>query len=128
MPTYVYACDSCGNQFERFQSFKDEPLQTCPSCASAVRRVFQPVGIVFKGSGWYVTDSRKSNSATVSGDDSAGKAEKVPAGDNSAKSETNSDAKSEAKSEAKSYAKSEPAAKSEPKSETKSSSESKPAT
>src|SRR3954447_284283 len=128
MPTYVYACDSCGNQFERFQSFKDEPLQTCPSCASAVRRVFQPVGIVFKGSGWYVTDSRKSNSATVSGDDSAGKAEKAPVGDNAAKSEANSDAKSDAKSEARSDAKSEPAAKSEPKSETKSSSESKPAT
>ena len=128
MPTYVYACDSCGNQFERFQSFKDEPLQTCPTCASAVRRVFQPVGIVFKGSGWYVTDSRKSNSATVSGDDSAGKAEKAPAGDAAAKSETNSEAKSEAKNETKSDAKSEPAAKSEPKSETKSSSESKPAT
>lgn len=124
MPTYVYACDSCGNQFERFQSFKDEPLRTCPSCASAVRRVFQPVGIVFKGSGWYVTDSRKSNSATVSGDDSAGKAEKAPAGDTAANSET----KSEAKSEAKSETKSEPAAKSEPKSETKSSSESKPTT
>ena len=118
MPTYVYACDSCGNQFERFQSFKDEPLQTCPTCASAVRRVFQPVGIVFKGSGWYVTDSRKSNSATVSGDDSAGKAEKAPAGDAAAKSETPSEAKSEAKSE--------PATKSETKSETKSSSESKP--
>ena len=128
MPTYVYACDSCGNQFERFQSFKDEPLQTCPTCASAVRRVFQPVGIVFKGSGWYVTDSRKSNSATVSGDDSAGKAEKAPAGDAAAKSETNSEAKSETNSETKSDAKSEPAAKSEPKSETKSSSESKPAT
>jgi len=124
MPTYVYACDSCGTQFERFQSFKDEPLRTCPSCASAVRRVFQPVGIVFKGSGWYVTDSRKSNSATVSGDDSAGKAEKAPAGDTVAKGETTSEAKSEAKSETKS----EPAAKSEPKSETKSSSESKPTT
>jgi putative FmdB family regulatory protein len=122
MPTYVYACDSCGNQFERFQSFKDDPLQTCPSCAGAVRRVFQPVGIVFKGSGWYVTDSRKSNSATVSGDDSAGKADKAPAGDSAAKAEANSDAKGEAKSDAKS----EPAAKSEPKSETKSSSESKP--
>jgi len=122
MPTYVYACDSCGNQFERFQSFKDEPLQTCPSCASAVRRVFQPVGIVFKGSGWYVTDSRKSNSATVSGDDSASKAEKAPAADTAAKGESTSETKSEAKSEAKS----EPAAKSEPKSETKSSSESKP--
>ena len=122
MPTYVYACDSCGTQFERFQSFKDEPLRTCPSCASAVRRVFQPVGIVFKGSGWYVTDSRKSNSATINGDDSAGKAEKAPAGDTAAKGETNSESKSESKSEAKS----EPAAKSESKSETKSSSESKP--
>ena len=128
MPTYVYACDSCGNQFERFQSFKDEPLQTCPTCASAVRRVFQPVGIVFKGSGWYVNDSRKPNSATVSGDDSAGKAEKAPTGDAAAKSEINSEAKSETNSETKSDAKSEPAAKSEPKSETKSSSESKPAT
>ena len=124
MPTYVYACDSCGTQFERFQSFKDEPLRTCPSCASAVRRVFQPVGIVFKGSGWYVTDSRKSNSATVSGDDSAGKAEKAPTGDMAAKGEANSDVKSDVKSDAKS----EPAAKSEPKSETKSSSESKPTT
>src|SRR5438552_9484171 len=112
MPTYVYACDSCGSQFERFQSFKDEPLQTCPACAGAVRRVFQPVGIVFKGSGWYVTDSRKSNSATVSGDDSVGKAEKAPAGDTAAKSETTSDAKSEAKSDAKSDAKSGPVAKS----------------
>ena len=120
MPTYVYACDSCGTQFERFQSFKDEPLRTCPSCASAVRRVFQPVGIVFKGSGWYVTDSRKSNSATVSGDDSAGKAEKATAGDTAAKSEAKNDSKGEAKSE--------PAAKSEPVSETKSSSESKSTT
>lgn len=75
MPTYVYACDSCGTQFERFQSFKDEPLRTCPACASAVRRVFQPVGVVFKGSGWYITDSRKSSSATVSSDDPAPKAE-----------------------------------------------------
>ena len=128
MPTYVYACDSCGNQFEQFQSFKDEPLRTCPACAGAVRRVFQPVGIVFKGSGWYVTDSRKSNSATVSGDDSAGKAEKAPASDTATNSDTKSDAKSEAKSDTKSDAKSEPATKSEPKSETKSSSESKPTT
>ena len=110
MPTYVYACDTCGAQFEQFQSFKDEPLRTCPSCAGAVRRVFQPVGIVFKGSGWYITDSRKSSSAAVSGDDSAGKPEKATAGDTAAKSE----------------AKSEPAAKSESASETKSSSESKP--
>jgi putative FmdB family regulatory protein len=94
MPTYVYACDSCGTQFERFQSFKDEPLRTCPSCARAVRRVFQPVGIVFKGSGWYVTDSRKSSSATVSSDDSAGKAEKATASDTAVKSDSTSDIKS----------------------------------
>jgi putative FmdB family regulatory protein len=112
MPTYVYACDTCGTQFEQFQSFKDEPLRTCPSCAGAVRRVFQPVGIVFKGAGWYITDSRKSGSATVSSDDSAGKAEKATAGDTPAKAD----------------AKSEPVAKSEPASEAKSSSESKPTT
>jgi len=120
MPTYVYACDNCGTQFEQFQSFKDEPLRTCRSCAGTVRRVFQPVGIVFKGSGWYVTDSRKSNSATVGGDDAAGKADKAPAADTAAKSETTGEVKSEAKNE--------PAAKSETKSEAKSTSESKPTT
>ena len=108
MPTYVYACDTCGAQFEQFQSFKDEPLRTCRSCASTVRRVFQPVGIVFKGSGWYITDSRKSGSATIGGDDSADKSEKKTTGDATAKADT--------------------AAKSEPASETKSNSESKPAT
>jgi putative FmdB family regulatory protein len=79
MPTYVYACDSCGAQFEQFQSFKDEPIRTCPRCANAVRRVFQPVGIVFKGSGWYITDSRKSSSAAVGTgtDDSNTKSEKT---------------------------------------------------
>ena len=75
MPTYVYACDTCGAQFEKFQSFKDEPLRTCPSCAGAVRRVFQPVGIVFKGSGWYITDSRKSSSATVGAEDTGGRSD-----------------------------------------------------
>ena len=69
MPTYVYKCDSCGAQFEKLQSFKDEPLKICPACEGAVRRVLQPVGIVFKGSGWYITDSRKSSSATTNGDE-----------------------------------------------------------
>ncbi|MFO7167292.1 MAG: zinc ribbon domain-containing protein [Chloroflexota bacterium] len=84
MPTYVYACDSCGAQFEQFQSFRDEPLQTCPRCSGGVRRVFQPVGIVFKGSGWYITDSRKTDSASV-GSDSSSKTEK-----SESKSETTS--------------------------------------
>jgi putative FmdB family regulatory protein len=80
MPTYVYACDSCGAQFEQFQSFRDEPVRSCPRCSKDVRRVFQPVGIVFKGAGWYITDSRKSDTASVSSSsetkaDSAPKAE-----------------------------------------------------
>lgn len=76
MPTYVYACDACGKQFEQFQSFKDEPLRTC-LCGQEghVRRVFQPVGIVFKGSGWYITDSRKSDSANIGMGDSSPKTE-----------------------------------------------------
>ena len=113
MPTYVYACDSCGTQFEQFQSFKEEPLRTCPSCAGAVRRVFQPVGIVFKGSGWYITDSRKASSATV-GSEESGKGEKPAASESSGKSE------SAAKSEP-ATSKSESTAKSESSSDAKSS-------
>ncbi len=66
MPTYVYTCDACNKQFEKVQSFKDDPLRIC-ICGQEgrVRRVFQPVGIVFKGSGWYITDSRKSETASV---------------------------------------------------------------
>lgn len=77
MPTYVYACDTCGKQFEQFQSFKDEPLNVCPCGQSGnVRRVFQPAGIVFKGSGWYVNDSRGSSSTTVSPSDTSSKGDK----------------------------------------------------
>ena len=100
MPTYVYACDSCGAQFEQFQSFKDEPLRTCPSCAGAVRRVFQPVGIVFKGSGWYITDSRKSSSASVSGDDTSVKTDKPATAEAPAKSEPASETKSASETKA----------------------------
>jgi putative FmdB family regulatory protein len=68
MPTYVYACDTCGKQFEKFQSFKEDALQECPceQKSNAIRRVFQPAGIVFKGSGWYVTDSRRSADSSTS--------------------------------------------------------------
>lgn len=59
MPTYTYRCDTCGHQFETVQRFSDDPLTECPSCGAAIRRVIQPVGVVFKGSGWYITDSRK---------------------------------------------------------------------
>ena len=100
MPTYVYKCDSCGAQFEQFQSFKDEPVRICPVCASAVRRVFQPVGIVFKGSGWYVTDSRKSSSATLNSDD-APKTEKAGETKADGSAETKTDTKIDTKTETK---------------------------
>lgn len=58
MPTYVYACDTCQVQFEKYQSFSEDALRTCPTCQGAVRRVMQPVGIAFKGSGWHINDYR----------------------------------------------------------------------
>ena len=69
MPTYVYRCDDCGHQFELFQRMSDDPVDTCPQCGSKVRRVIHPVGVVFKGSGWYINDSRAKNSANGSSSD-----------------------------------------------------------
>jgi putative FmdB family regulatory protein len=81
MPTYEYLCKTCGHHFERMQRFSDAPLTECPQCSGEVRRVIHPAGIVFKGSGWYITDSRKG------GGDSAS----MPKG------ESKSDTKSESK-------------------------------
>lgn len=58
MPTYEYSCDGCGATLERWQRFNDNPLTECPSCGGRLQRVFNSVGIIFKGSGWYSTDSR----------------------------------------------------------------------
>lgn len=62
MPIYEYECDGCGCRFERRQSISDEPVRTCPECEGAVRRLIHPVGVVFKGSGFYVTDNRPKSS------------------------------------------------------------------
>ncbi len=68
MPTYVYACKSCGHGFEQHQSFSDDALTTCPACGQeTLRKVFNSVGIVFKGSGFYKTDSRSGTGAAASG-------------------------------------------------------------
>jgi putative FmdB family regulatory protein len=59
MPIYTYRCENCGVQFERRQKFSDDPLKYCPECnKNALRKVYLPVGIVFKGSGFYATDNR----------------------------------------------------------------------
>ena len=68
MPVYEYECENCGTRFERIQSINDEPIRQCPECAGVVHKVFHPAGIIFKGSGWYITDSRKSTSGTVAGE------------------------------------------------------------
>ncbi len=64
MPTYEYNCPTCNRNFDVVQSFEDDPLTVCPTCGSPVRKVFGSVGIVFKGSGFYKTDSRSGNGAS----------------------------------------------------------------
>ena len=66
MPTYQYTCTDCGEPIEALQKFTDEPLTVCAACGGRLRKVFSPVGIVFKGSGFYRTDSRKSASSDAS--------------------------------------------------------------
>jgi putative FmdB family regulatory protein len=72
VPTYQYACTECGHAFEQFQSFSDDALTVCPECDGRLRKVFNAVGVVFKGSGFYRTDSRSSGSSTAPASSSSG--------------------------------------------------------
>ena len=74
MPTYEYACRDCGHHLEVVQSFNDDPLQTCERCHGRLRKVFSAAGIIFKGSGYYVTDTRagaRQKETSGAGDSSA---------------------------------------------------------
>ncbi|WSA26008.1 FmdB family transcriptional regulator [Streptosporangium sp. NBC_01755] len=100
MPTYQYACSACTHQFEIVQKFSDDALTECPSCAGDLRKVFSAVGIVFKGSGFYRTDSRSSSSSTVSSSngsssssDSSGSSKSSDSSSSSASSDSKSDSK-----------------------------------
>src|SRR4051794_4446419 len=73
VPTYAYACTACGHRFEVQQSFSDASLTQCPECEGKLRKLFNTVGIVFKGSGFYRTDSRASASSDASPSESAPK-------------------------------------------------------
>lgn len=64
MPTYEYACTACGERLEAKQSFDDPPLEECPNCGGKLRKLFSPVGVVFKGSGFYSTDAKKKTTTT----------------------------------------------------------------
>lgn len=106
MPVYTYRCESCGIQFEKTQKFSDQPLTRCPECnQKALRKVYTPVGIVFKGSGFYSTDNRspsglnrstseKSNSTekTVESSTVEKKADPAPASTPSSTPEKNTEA------------------------------------
>jgi putative FmdB family regulatory protein len=99
VPTYAYACTSCDNRFEVQQSFSDAALTECPQCQGRLRKLFNSVGIVFKGSGFYRTDSRnraKSDaSATSSADGGSGKSEaSSSSSDSSSSSSSSSDSSS----------------------------------
>ncbi len=104
MPTYEYACKNCGEHLEVVQSFKDDALTTCPACGGPLRKVFGSIGISFKGSGFYKTDSRNSSSAgsaakssesasaSASSSSSSGAASS-PSSDSSSSSSSSSNAK-----------------------------------
>ncbi|WP_099251767.1 FmdB family zinc ribbon protein [Mycobacterium sp. shizuoka-1] len=64
MPTYSYACTECDNRFDAVQAFTDDALTSCPQCSGRLRKLFNSVGVVFKGSGFYRTDSRDSTKST----------------------------------------------------------------
>ncbi len=78
MPTYAYACTACEHRFEAQQSFKDASLTECPECSGTLRKLFNSVGIVFKGSGFYRTDSRKDSRS------GGGEGSSAPSGDKAA--------------------------------------------
>ena len=69
MPTYEYRCAQCGNLIEVYQRIDEEPLRTCERCGGELKKVFHPAGIVFKGSGFYATDSRRSSKPAESSKD-----------------------------------------------------------
>ena len=88
MPTYEYRCKNCGEHIEIVQSFKDDPLTVCPSCEGELRKVFSPIGISFKGSGFYKTDSRPAGGSSKS--ESSAKSESPSKSESSGKSESSS--------------------------------------
>ena len=98
MPTYQYACTECGEQLEKVQKFSDDPLTDCPVCHGRLRKVFSPVGIVFKGSGFYRTDSRSSsngNGSVTGGKDKDGSKSEAGSKSDSSSSDSKSSAKAD---------------------------------
>ena len=108
MPIYGYRCEQCGHEVELLQSMSDEPLRVCPNCMGPLRKMIYPVGIVFKGSGYYTTDYKSAGTPSRHGDsDAAASASGSSDGgsETAAKSASTSESKGESSSESKSESK-----------------------
>jgi putative FmdB family regulatory protein len=91
MPVYEYECDNCSLRFEKMQRFSEDPVRLCPDCGGSVHRVIQPVGVIFKGSGFYVTDNRgKSSTMPASKREGDGKSDGETKRDGDAKTDATS--------------------------------------
>ena len=114
MPLYEYECEKCGHRFELIRKFSDPPLEVCPKCGGAVRKLMSSPAIQFKGTGWYVTDYAKKDQVapSKSGESKAGEHKGGDAGSadskSDAKSETKTETKTETKAETKAGAKTTP--------------------
>jgi putative FmdB family regulatory protein len=100
MPIYGYECTQCGHQLEVLQSVSDDPLRSCPECMGPLRKLLYPVGVIFKGSGFYSTDYKAGSNGSKRSDSS---------GSGESKSETQSESKSEPKSDSSGGKDSKPA-------------------
>ena len=99
MPTYSYACTECDNRFDAVQAFTDDALTTCPECSGRLRKLFNSVGVVFKGSGFYRNDSRESSKSSVKADSaSSSSSEKTSSSSDSSSSSSSTSAASSAPS------------------------------
>jgi putative FmdB family regulatory protein len=112
MPTYEYRCTKCGEHLEVVQSFSDKPLTECPSCKGELRKVYSPVGIVLKGSGFYRTDSR-------SGKGKASKAKEKESSSSSSSSDSSSSSSSSSDSSSSSSSSSDSSSSSPSKTDSK---------
>jgi len=90
VPTYSYACTECDNRFDAVQAFTDDALTACPECSGRLRKLFNSVGVVFKGSGFYRTDSRESSKSSVKSDSASSSSEKSASSSDSSSSASSS--------------------------------------
>ncbi|NKY92939.1 FmdB family zinc ribbon protein [Gordonia sputi] len=107
MPTYSYACTECDNKFDIVQSFSDDSLTECPQCSGRLRKLFNSVGIVFKGSGFYRTDSRSGSSSSEAASSSSKSDGGSSSSEGSSSSSSSSDSSSSSSSSASTSSKSE---------------------